>query len=59
MSILKVLKLNIKIRNLIICFCSFDLSCGLLEKYNFNENVYIVLSCICSFEFRAPEVLDL
>ena len=27
-----------------ICFCSFDLSCPLLIKDNFIENMYIVLS---------------
>ena len=30
---------------LLICFCSFDLFCPLLEKDNFIENVYIALSC--------------
>ena len=30
---------------LLICFCSFDLFCPLLEKDTFIENVYIVLSC--------------
>ena len=38
---------NIKYFNksiLLICFCSFDLFCPLLEKYTFIENVYIVLS---------------
>ena len=35
----------VKISNLLICFCSFDLSCPILEKYSFIENVYIVLSC--------------
>ena len=33
---------SIKIRNLLICFCSFDLSCPVLEKLNFIENVYTV-----------------
>ena len=31
----------IKINNLLICFCSFDLSCLILEKDNFIENLYI------------------
>ena len=34
---------SIKISNLPICFCSFDLSCPLQEKDNFIENLYIVL----------------
>ena len=29
-----------------ICFCTFDLSCSILEKENFIENLYIVLSCL-------------
>ena len=29
----------------LICFCSFDLSCPILEKDNFIKNLYIVLSC--------------
>ena len=32
----------IKISNLIICFCSFDLSCPILEKENFIKTLYIV-----------------
>ena len=36
----------IQISNLIISFCSFDLSCPILEKDNFIENVYLVLSCL-------------
>ena len=35
-----------KISNFIICFCSFDLSCSILEKDTFIENLYIVLSCL-------------
>ena len=27
----------------VICFCSFDLSCLILEKYIFIENLYFVL----------------
>ena len=34
------------ISNLLIYFSSFDLSCLILEKVNFIENVYIVLSCL-------------
>ena len=37
---------SIKISKLLICFCSFDLSCPILEKNNFIKNVYIVLSCL-------------
>ena len=36
----------VKISNLLICFCSFDLSCLILEKSNFIENLYIVLFCL-------------
>ena len=38
--------ISVKICNLLICFCSFDLSCPILEKDNFiNKFVYcIVLS---------------
>ena len=35
-----------RIRNLHICFCSFELSCPILEKDNFIENVFIALSCL-------------
>ena len=38
--------ISIKISNLRICFCSFDLSCPIREKDNFIENVSIVLSCL-------------
>ena len=31
---------------LIVCFCSFDLFCPILEKGNFIEHLYIVLSCL-------------
>ena len=34
----------VKISNLLICFCSFDLSCPILEQNNFTEYLYIVLS---------------
>ena len=44
----------IKISNLLICFCSFDLSCPILEKYSFFENVYIVLSCFIKERDVAP-----
>ena len=30
---------------LLLCFCSFDLFCPLLDKDISNENIYIVLSC--------------
>ena len=35
----------VKICNLLVCFCSSDLSCPILDKDNFIENLYIVLSC--------------
>ena len=41
-----LLALAIKISNLLIRFCSFDLSCPILEKDYFIENWYIVLSCV-------------
>ena len=34
----------IKISNLLICLCSFDLSCPILKKDDFKENLYTVLS---------------
>ena len=37
--------ISIKISNLIISFFGFDLSCPILKKDNFIENLYIVLSC--------------
>ena len=40
-----VTSVSFKKSNLLICFCSFYLSCPILEKTdNFIENVYIVLS---------------
>ena len=37
----------IKISNLLICFCSFDLSCPIIEKYIFiPKKLFIVLSCL-------------
>ena len=30
---------------LLICFCSFDLFCPLVQKDTFIEHLYIVLSC--------------
>ena len=35
----------IKISNLLICFCSFVLSCPILEKYIFiqKKNIYLIL----------------
>ena len=38
--------ISVKISNLLICFCSFDLSCPILEKDNFIENLDIVLYCL-------------
>ena len=37
--------ISIKISILLINFCSFDLFCAILEKDNFIEILYIVLSC--------------
>ena len=34
---------SIKIGNLLICFCRFDLSCPILEKDNFIETSYAFL----------------
>ena len=43
--------MSVKISNLLICFCSFDLSCPILEKHILIENLYIVLSyCRSSLE---------
>ena len=39
----------IKISNSLICFCSFDLSCPILEKDNFIEFFYIVTSCLIKY----------
>ena len=36
----------IKISNLLICFCSFELSCPIHEKENFLGNMYIVVLII-------------
>ena len=36
----------IKICNLLICFCSFELSCPILEIDSFTEMLHIVLSCL-------------
>ena len=35
-----------KISTLLICFCSFYLCCPKLEKDNFIEIFYLVLSCL-------------
>ena len=43
---------SIKIRKLHICFCSFHLSCPILEKDNFIKYLYIVLSCLIAFFFN-------
>ena len=42
---------SIKISNLLICFCSFDLSCPVLEKDIFIENLCIVVSLIFKIAF--------
>ena len=36
---------TVKISILLICFCSFDLFCPLLEKNSFIKNNYTALSC--------------
>ena len=36
----------VKISNLLICLCCFELFCAIFEKDNFIENLYIVLSCL-------------
>ena len=41
-----------KISILLVCFCSFDLFCPLLEKYNFIENL-----CIALYGFSFQSVL--
>ena len=41
-----LLAVAVKISNSLICFCSFDLSCPILENDSFIENVYILLSCL-------------
>ena len=38
--------ISMKISNSLICICSFDLSCPILKKDTFIENVYIVWSCL-------------
>ena len=40
---------SIKISNLLICFCSFDQSCPMLEKDNFIDNLCIVLCCLIKY----------
>ena len=35
--------ISLKISDLFICFCSFDLSCTILEKDNIIETLYIIL----------------
>ena len=40
----------IKICNLLICFCSFDLSCPTLEKDSYIEKV---LSCLVALFFKS------
>ena len=41
----------VKITNLLICFCSFDLSCYILEKYIFIKNVLYCLVLLNSILF--------
>ena len=36
---------TVEISILLICFCSFDLFCPLLDKDSFIENLYIALFC--------------
>ena len=38
--------ISIKIGVLLICFCSFEFSCSILEKDNFVYYLYIVLPCL-------------
>ena len=40
----RIQHVSIKIRNLLICFCRFELSCPILAKDNFIEHFYILLS---------------
>ena len=40
---------SFNISNLLICFCSFYFFCPILEKDNFIEHLYIVLSFIILF----------
>ena len=57
-----VLLFSFKISNLLICVCSFDSSCPILEKDGFIEHLYIALSCLILFLiclFRSCSVLDL
>ena len=44
MEEITAIAIAIKISNLLIYFCSFELSCPILEKDNFIEHLYIVLS---------------
>ena len=37
---------SVKISNLFVCFCSFDLSCSILEIENVIEILYIKLYCL-------------
>ena len=43
-SLLCQAALSIAITNLLVCFCSFDFSCPVLEKDNFVKHLCIVLS---------------
>ena len=42
-NIMPLLILSTKVLDLRVCFCSFGLSCPILEKDNFSEIVYLVL----------------
>ena len=46
MFLVELQLLLIQISNFCICFCNFDLSSSILEKYNWIEDVYIVLFCL-------------
>ena len=35
--------ISVKISNVLICFCSFYLSCPILEKGNFIKNLYCIV----------------
>ena len=41
MEFKEMIEYKIKIRNLLICFCSFSFYCPLLVKDNFIEKVYV------------------
>ena len=43
---------SVEISNLLICFCSIDLSCPIFEKDNIVEHLYIVLFCFIKLQER-------